>query len=505
MRYEILKSTYQPIISRVVGIILMISCLILILISYQQSQQIQCVFPENSKIGNIDVGGLDIHQAKSKLLFNLNKTMEIQAGEFVFYLNNEQLGLEIDFDELLSDFNCSDMNPQEKFWSYIWNKSIPEAIIVEFSIDVDEEVLQNSIDQMILPYVVREPIPYTPIKGSTMYQIGESGFTINNENLITNIRDQISSDEKRIIQSELIEIPAETPTMEQITEKIREIILADGFDGVVEVYAQRVSDGETLQLLSWYGEEKNPGVAFTAASTMKIPIMLSTYWRQDLPLSDMTNGWIEYMIVYSENDPADRLMEQIDFIRGPLVVTSDLQSLGFENTFIAGYFYLGAPLLNLYQTPANQRTDTNIFPDVYNQTTPEEIGKLLGMVYNCSQYETAELSKITQGKIQKEECNQIIDILARNKMGALIEAGLPEGIKIAHKHGWSQERDGLVHSFSDVGIIFGPENDFVLTIYLYSPNQLLFDRANPLIAKISQSIYNGLNPNHQISWPLPEN
>jgi beta-lactamase class A len=337
-----------------------------------------------------------------------------------------------------------------------------------------------------------------------MYQLGRTGKTINKESLIADIKFQVQADEKRIIQAEIIENSAEMPSMEQIRAKIKEMILAEGFNGVVELYAQNMSNGEVLQLLNWYGEEKPPGVAFTAASTMKIPIMLSTYWRQDLPLNEMTDGWIEYMIVYSENDPADRLMEQIDFVRGPLLVTSDLETLGFKNTFIAGYFYLGAPLLNLYQTPANQRSDTNINPDVYNQTTPEEIGKLLGMIYSCSQNDSSELVQISQGQIKPEECVQIIDILSRNKMGALIEAGLPEGLKIAHKHGWSQERDGLVHSFSDVGIIFGPQNDFILTIFLYSPNQLLFDKANPLIAKISQSIYNGLNPNNQISWPLPD-
>ena len=162
------------------------------------------------------------------------------------------------------------------------------------------------------------------------------------------------------------------------------------------------------------------------------------------------------MIVYSENDPADRLMEQIDPIRGPLLVTNDMQSLGMENTFIGGYFYLGAPLLNLYQTPANQRSDININPDVYNQTTPEEIGKLLVMIYQCAKRSDSELINLSNGSITAEECNQIIEVLARNKMGALIEAGLPENTKIAHKHGWSQERDGLVHSFSDVGIVFGP-------------------------------------------------
>jgi hypothetical protein len=85
-----------------------------------------------------------------------------------------------------------------------------------------------------------------------------------------------------------------------------------------------------------------------------------------------------------------------------------------------------------------------------------------------------------------------------------MEAGLPEGLKIAHKHGWSQEKDGLVHSFSDAGIVFGPEEDFVLAIFTYSPNQLLFDIANPFLARISQTIYNGFNPQHQIAWPFTE-
>ena len=68
-----------------------------------------------------------------------------------------------------------------------------------------------------------------------------------------------------------------------------------------------------------------------------------------------------------------------------------------------------------------------------------------------------------------------------------------------------RNRDGLVHSFSDVGIINGPENDFVLTVFLFSDQQLLFDVANPLIARISQTIFNAYNLNHQISWPFPEN
>ena len=501
----ILRMNNRKIIFRIIGICLIIISFVLILISVQQSQKQICVYPENSMIANIEVGGLDVYQARSQLAAVYEKPIDIQIDQIILNLTNDQIGLSIHYDEMLSGINCDNVNQWSNYWSFIWNKSNTEPLHTEIIYDFDEKILQESIDQLIKPYVYQEPTSSFPISGTTQYHPGISGITLNQEKLMKDIKDQIVSREKKLIFLELIEIPALPPSIIQISDQLKEIIQAEEFNGLIEIFIQRLTDGEKLQLLNWYGEEKNPGVAFTAASTMKIPIMVSTYWRQDLPLSEIMDGWIEYMIVYSENDPADRLMEQIDAVRGPLIVTNDMQALGLENTFIAGFFYLGAPLLNFYQTPANQRTDININPDVYNQTTPEEIGRLLSLIYYCALDDSSQLSKITQGKITREECNLMIDTLAKNRMGALIEAGLPEGIKIAHKHGWSQERDGLVHSFSDVALVFGPENDFVLTIFLHSPNQLLFDTANPLIARISQSIYNGFNPNHQIAWPFPEN
>jgi hypothetical protein len=234
---------------------------------------------------------------------------------------------------------------------------------------------------------------------------------------------------------------------------------------------------------------------------MKIPILVSSLSRLDLPLSDLEQGWINYMIIYSENDPADRLMEEIDAVRGPLVVTEDMQdSLGLENTFIAGYFYLGAPLLDLYQTPANQRSDINLNADLYNQTTVAEISTLLSWLYECEQNGSGPLITKLGENMTQEKCQLAVETLKRNQMGALIESGLPEATPIAHKHGWSEESDGLIHTFSDVGIVYAEENDFVLSIFIYSPNQLLFDTANLLTAELSQVVYNFMNPHYQIGW-----
>ncbi len=499
-----MKRSKVIIISRLIGVGFIVISLMITFFSLQKSTQQVCVFPTGSTIASVDVGGLDQEQALIQLKSVYEKPIQIQLGNSPFNFSNEQLGLIIDYEGTVSELDCGFDNRLSSFWSFIWNKPNTELTSNDLLFTLNEEAIRSTIIEQIQPYVTLEPSPYKPIPGTTRFEPGSSGITFNQAELVNRIKQEITQINKTTIQLELTQIPAIPPTIEQITEQVSSIIMKENFSGVVEIYAERMSDHQKIQILNWYGEEKEPGVAFTAASTMKIPIMLSTYWREDIPLSEMMEDWIEYMIVYSENDPADRLMEQIDAIRGPLLVTSDIQSLGLENSFIAGYFYLGAPLLNLYETPANQRSDAFIDPDVYNQTTPEDIGKLLSMIYDCSINSSATLIRETQGKITQEECILTIDILAANKMGALIEAGLPEGLKIAHKHGWSQERDGLVHSFSDVGIVYGPEEDFVLAIFTYSPNQLLFDIANPLIARISQIIYNGFNPNNQIAWPFPE-
>lgn len=501
---KIKKRGKVSIVFPIVGIFFILSSISLTLVNYKNYSKKSCLFPDGSSLAGVDISGLDATQALAELRNVYEQPVTIQIGGLFFDLTNEQAGLSIQYDEMLSALNCDQNNNFIDFWSFIWNRNDIQPIHGDLKYSFELQATKDFIDQNIDPYVIKTPVEPSLIQGTTRFKGGVPGISYNRDTLLTEIKKQIVNPKKEVIHILLEEIPAPSPTVQQIQEQIITNLQKENFQGGVEIFAQKMSDHETINLLYWFGELKEPGVAYTAASTMKIPIMLSTYWHQDLPLPEIMDTWLNHMIILSENDPADRLMEQIDFVRGPLLVTNDVQSLGLNNTFIAGYFYLGAPLLNLYETPANQRTDVFTDPDIYNQTTAEDIGRLLEMIYACGNESSSYLYQISQGKLNQEKCNLIINTLARNKMGALIEAGLPEGLKIAHKHGWSSEKDGLIHSFSDVAIVFAPENDFVLTVFTYSPNQLLFDVANPLIARISQIIYNGFNPNNQIAWPFPE-
>jgi beta-lactamase class A len=201
------------------------------------------------------------------------------------------------------------------------------------------------------------------------------------------------------------------------------------------------------------------------------------------------------MMTLSDNVASDSLMRLVmDYNIGPLFVSDSMEKLGLPNTFLAGMFAYGAPLLKEYITPANSRTDVNLNSDRYNQTTPTEMGSLLNDIYQCAQTGGGSLAAVFPGQISQNECRGMISLLSQDRTGMLIEAGLPDGTQIAHKHGWATDStDYLIHFMCDAAIVYTPGGNYILTIYLSSPEQIVFDKGNALYADLSRAIYNYFN------------
>jgi beta-lactamase class A len=272
------------------------------------------------------------------------------------------------------------------------------------------------------------------------------------------------------------------------------------FDGVIGVYLQDLQNGQEIHFAMDQGEliSVNPDIAFTASSTVKIPIMVSYFIKYGSEaLSEQSSALILDMIKRSENPPADRLMENLDALRGPLVVTEDMRKIGLENTFLAGFFCSAefpCPLLQRFETPANQRTDVVTDPDAFNQTTPSDIGMLLADIYQCAETGGGALMAAFPDKINSEICQQMITFLASDKIGVLIEAGVPEGTQVAHKHGWISDPSSLViKNISDAGVVYTPGGNYVLVIYAYHPVQTVWEPVSALFAQMSQAVYNYYN------------
>ncbi len=145
---------------------------------------------------------------------------------------------------------------------------------------------------------------------------------------------------------------------------VRQLIKLEKFNGLFELYLRDMNSDQVMHFAIKNQQDVPVDVAYSAASTIKIPIMVSTMRRlDDPPLPNTALNWMAQMIGESLNPPADGLMKAyMDNQRGPLMVTADMRELGYQNTFLAGYFEPGSPLLERIETPANQRRDIYLDP-----------------------------------------------------------------------------------------------------------------------------------------------
>jgi hypothetical protein len=251
------------------------------------------------------------------------------------------------------------------------------------------------------------------------------------------------------------------------------------------------------------GFSLNPGVAYSGMSLIKIPLLITYFRFLEAPPNGDQAYWITGMMTCSNNPSSNAILREMgggDPYVGAEWVTNTMRELGLEHTF------LQAPLvedpsisghddLQPIVTSADQ-ISTN--PDPYNQTTMDEIGWLLVALYQCGQQERGPLLERISG-ITPLECRRILYALDQNYLGAMIEAGVPDNVTVAHKHGWSNAED-----HADAGIVFTPGGNYVLAIALHQDGWLTYLDAWPNIAEISRRVYNVFNPSNPLADIHPE-
>lgn len=449
-------------------------------------------YPADMTIADVPVGGLDPQAAAQRLLQVYSLPVEIQYGSEIIHLAPALVGFELNIDSMLAaaDLQRTGAPFWGGFWDYLWNRSSPARQIPLVAAYSDEQLriyLQNEIS---LRYD-KLPLPPQPIPGTADFTPGSPGQVVDIERAVTLIGDALESPVQRTVLLTSVRTSAGRPSMQTLEIQLKQLIDSSGFDGLVDLYLLDLQNNGQVHFAYQDGEDLStvPDVAFTASSTIKIPVMVSVYAYFNGRIEEDIAIEMKNMIARSDNTATDILMQVLDENRGPLTVTETMQDLGLENTFIAGFFYPGAVLLYRYNTPANQRLDISTDPDVYSQTTPIDMGTLLEDIYLCSQTGGGSLVAAFPGRIDQAACLEMIAYLQEDKLGALIQAGVPEGTIVAHKHGW----DITMNHVSDAGVVYTPGGNYVLTIYVYHPVQALWDTVSPLYANLSRAIYNYFN------------
>ena len=481
---------------RWMAIILLLFSVVLTAIQVASFSQFRAAFPIGMTIAGVPVGGLDRQQAAQRLLEAYNIPVEFQYNDARIQLDPSVVGFELDLESMLAaaDLERTKESFWVAFWDYLWGRaSNPVAIPLRAS--YSEPRLRTYLETEIAPRYDQPSTPPIPIPGTVNFQPGELGTSLDIERTVAPTEAALRSTNQRIISLPLERTLPARPSFDNLDTLLRQTIDLSEFDGLVGFYLKDLQNSQEIHFAYQQGEEidVHPDVAFTAASIIKIPVLISVYKALDEPPDAETASLIAKMIEESGNEATDWLMQGVlDSYRAPLIVTENMQALGLENTFLAGHFYLGAPLLQRFETPANTRTDISTSPDPYNQTTPSDIGMLLEDLHQCSKAGGGALIAVFPQDITQAECQEMIGYLSRNYMPSLLEAGLTEDAFIAHKHGWVTN-NGIINMIGDAGIIYTPGGDYVLSIFLYHPEQLIWDPASGLVGELSRAVYNFYN------------
>ncbi len=479
-----------------ISVFLLLFAVILTALQIATFSRLHAAFPNGMTIAGVPVSGLDRQQAAQRLLEAYNIPIELQYNDQNIHLDPSIVGFELDLESMLAaaDLQRTRTSFWEAFWDYLWGR-VPLPADIPLRASYSELRLRTYLDDEIAPRYDQPATPPIPIPGTVNFQPGLLGTALDIDRAILPVENALRSTHQRTVSLPLRRTLPPKPSFDNLEILLKQTIDLAEFDGLVGFYFLNLENAQEIHFAYLNGENipVNPDVSFTTASIIKIAILTSVYRRLDDIPDPETVNLIEKMIIESGNETADWLMQRIiDSYRAPLIVTDDLQSLGLENTFMAGHFYLGAPLLERYETPANQRDDINTEPDPYNQTTPSDIGMLLEDLYLCAESGGGSLVAVFPGDFSKEECQAMISYLTKNKMPSLLEAGIPDGTQIAHKHGWVTN-NGVINLIGDAGIIFTPGGDYVLAIFIYHPEQLIWDSASNLFGQLSRAVYNFYN------------
>ncbi|MDX1410270.1 MAG: serine hydrolase, partial [Saprospiraceae bacterium] len=250
----------------------------------------------------------------------------------------------------------------------------------------------------------------------------------------------------------------------------------------------------------------NCEVIYASTSTMKVPIMVNFFRYLDwYPAegSDDYKNLIETM-TRSGNVSANAMLLKIGggfgapagateyMLAGARSTTELVQDMGMENTFVVS-FYDDEEDPEYYSTPGREAARSGQCPDtradLYMQTTTSDMAVILNMIYQCAENGGGGLIAAFPDELTPDECQMMIDLMSQNTEGQLIMAGVPESVKVAHKHGWTYDTHG------DSGIVFTPGGDYVLSMFLWADVEWLNVQISfPLMEGISQAAFNYFNP-----------
>jgi uncharacterized protein YraI/beta-lactamase class A len=281
---------------------------------------------------------------------------------------------------------------------------------------------------------------------------------------------------------------APSPAFAALGDTLFNLMLTAGFDPATSTFgAFFVMDLQTGEAISVGGD-----IAFSGTSVNKLAILVEYFRQFEAPLRDDQAVTMGEAMICSENISTNEMLSAIGAgnpYTGAESVSTMLDELGLERQFIFTP-YANDPFITP-QAPLSRQTDADQVsaqPDPFNQITVEQTGALLNSVYQCAYNNSGLLLETYPDRFTPNECRLMLSVMNYNRIGVLLETGVPANVAISHKHGWIDDTHG------DAAIVFSPGGAYAIVTVMHGPTWLNFEQSEPLIGEMSRTVYNYFNP-----------
>jgi hypothetical protein len=410
----------------------------------------------------------------------------VHYGEEQLLLRPEEVGFAVDTETML--LQAEAQREGLGFWHGFVDEVLhrtPDPVDIELRYGVDDTALYDWLSDVGVRYdrpptaavmpPIREGVPFTE---TVIFRPGEPGLKLDAQASAPRLVEALASPEPDGRQAWLVlaEAPPPPPEIGLLEELLRERMEQTPL--LSSVFVRHLDSGQEVSIRG--------DVAYSGMSMMKIPIFIGVYRKLvaapdpettevltgTMTLPGLSNGYANQLLA---------LMGDGSALQGSDEVTALMRRLGMANSFMAAPYDSQQPVPSI-RTEANSRSNVNANPDPYMQTTPKEMGLLLEMLAKCAEGKGAILAAYPKA-ITAGECSEVIKLLELNPISTYIKAGLPEGTRLAHKHGFSNENQ------TDAGIIWGPGGAYVLSISVYQPGWVEYRYSHPLMADIAKATW----------------
>lgn len=496
------RSFRLPILSLASGGLLLAAIIMfaLELVRFQDSRDL---IQTDITVAGVPVAGLRLSEAAATWERVYQQSVELSYQGHPILLPPSDVGFTVKSDIMQAEIRAKTAQTSNywgDFWNYLWRRPT-NPIEVALVADYSEARLRDFLQDVAQRYDRAASGGAFDLNTMT-FGAGASGLRLDVDAAISEIEKALFKPQDRRVQLPMRQEGARATDMNALRQAVLQFLQTRGFnpngpDTLLSAGVIDLQSGAEMWL--------NPNIAYSSASTVKIPILIN-YFAQMAFEPDTDIRWLMAASILCSNNPSSNLLMQVTgvggsagarLVNGLQKVNATMEALGTSYTFInAPLLVQGEQLISINDNPPpapNPNFDAQ--PDRWSRTTPEDMATLLQELYDCAEYGSGLAAALPDNYTQTE-CKQMVELLSGNIIGRMIELGVPAGTRVAHKNGWAPS--GVGYNNSDAAIIYTPGGNYILVIYTWEKLKAGYQVGDiatwNIMEEISRIVYNYFNP-----------